>query len=217
MALTYTQLKQAMQDYLENDETSFTGNLDVFIRQAEDRILKEVQLPVFRKIATSALASGNKYLSLPDDFIVHYALAAINASSSYTWLIQKEPEFIKEAYPDDSGSSTGSPKVYGVWDHDTIIIGPVLDATYTFELHYIHRPTSIIDSGDGTSWLGTNAEMALLNACLVEAYTYLKGEGELLAIYNQRYESARDRLKTFGEGLRQQDTVRRGMFTIQVT
>lgn len=217
MAFTYTTLKTAIQNYLEESETSFVGNLDVFIKQAEDRILKDVQLPVFRKIQTTTISSNTRFLSLPSDFLAQFSLAAKDGSDNYTWLLKKEPEFINEAYPDDSGSTQGTPRFYGVWDHDSFILGPRSDTTYTMELHYFYRPTSIVDAVGGTSWLGTNAEMCLLNACLLEAYTYLKGESDLLELYNKRYEAALARLKNLGEGMRDRDTYRKGAFSIEVS
>lgn len=213
MALNYTELKAAIQDYLEVSETSFVANLDVFIRQAEDRILKDLQLPAFRKIKTATQGSGNKFMQLPSGFLAQYALAMISAAGVYSWLYYKAPEYINEMYQDDS--LTGVPVMYGLWDDNTMIIGPRPDANYTAELHYLERPESIITAA--TTWLGTNAEMVLLSACVVEAYLYLKGEADLLQAYEVKYQSARDRLKNLGEGITKTDEFKTGQHSQAVT
>jgi len=204
MAFTYTTLKQAIQDYTESSETSFVSNLPIIVKQAEERILKSVQLPVFRKNVTGATSSGNKYLAVPSDYLSSYSLAIDN--SGYEYLIFKDTNFIREAYPVDS--TQGAPKVYSVFDVDYFLLGPTPDATYNVELHYFYRPTSIVDAG--TSWLGDNAENALLYGCLLEAYTYLKGDADLMQLYAQRYSEALGRLEEFGEGYNTTDSYRSG-------
>ena len=206
MALTYPTLKQAIQDYTESSETTFVNNLDLIIKQAEDRILKSVQLPDFRINKTGNMTSGNQYLTMPTDFLAPYSLAVDD--SGYEYLIFKDVNFIREAYP--ASSTSGTPKYYAIFDEDTFIVGPTPDENFTVELHYFYKPTSITASGDGTSWLGTNAESVLLYGCLVEAYTFLKGDTDLLQLYSVRYEDALSDLKSLGEGYSTTDSYRSG-------
>lgn len=206
MALTYTTLRQAIQDYTESSETTFVNNLDLIIKQAEDRILKSVQLPDFRVNKTGNVTSGNQYLTMPTDFLAPYSLAVDD--SGYEYLIFKDVNFIREAYP--ASSTSGTPKYYAIFDEDTFIVGPTPDENFTVELHYFYKPTSITASGDGTSWLGTNAESVLLYGCLVEAYTFLKGDTDLLQLYSVRYEDALADLKSLGEGYSTTDSYRSG-------
>jgi len=206
MALTYTTLKQAIQDYTESSETTFVNNLDLIIKQAEDRILKSVQLPDFRVNKTGNMTSGNQYLTMPTDFLAPYSLAVDD--SGYEYLIFKDVNFIREAYP--ASSTSGTPKYYAIFDEDTFIVGPTPDENFTVELHYFYKPTSITASDDGTSWLGTNAESVLLYGCLVEAYTFLKGDTDLLQLYSVRYEDALSDLKSLGEGYSTTDSYRSG-------
>lgn len=204
MAFTYTTLKATIQDYVQSTETDFVANIDTIIKQAEDRILKSVQLPDFRINKTGTLTSGNQYLTMPSDFLAPYSLAVDD--SGYEYLIFKDVNFIREAYP--SSSTTGTPKYYAIFDENTFILGPSPDDNFTVELHYFYKPTSIVD--DGTSWLGTNAESVLLYGCLVEAYTFLKGEADLLQVYMARYQEALEDLKGLGEGYNTTDSYRSG-------
>ena len=206
MAWTYTTLKSAIQDYLETTETTFVNNLGVIVSQAEDRILKTVQLPDFRKSTTGAMTSGNSYLSTPSDFLSPYSLALNN--SGYEYLIFKDVNFIREAYP--VAATTGVPKYYGLFNETSFILGPTPGSGYSVELHYFYKPESITPARAGTSWLGTNAESALLNASLVEAYTFLKGEPDLLQLYEGRYQEAIAQLEKLGEGFSTTDSYRSG-------
>ena len=206
MAWTYTTLKSAMQDYLQNTETTFVNNLGVIVSQAEDRILKTVQLPDFRKSTTGSMTSGNSYLSTPSDFLSPYSLALNN--SGYEYLIFKDVNFIREAYP--VAATTGVPKYYGLFNETSFILGPTPGSGYSVELHYFYKPESITTASAGTSWLGTNAESALLNASLVEAYTFLKGEPDLLQLYGGRYQEAIAQLQKLGEGFSTTDSYRSG-------
>ena len=206
MAWTYTTLKSAIQDYLETTETTFVNNLGVIVSQAEDRILKTVQLPDFRKSTTGAMTSGNSYLSTPSDFLSPYSLALNN--SGYEYLIFKDVNFIREAYP--VAATTGVPKYYGLFNETSFILGPTPGSGYSVELHYFYKPESITTASAGTSWLGTNAESALLNASLVEAYTFLKGEPDLLQLYEGRYQEAIAQLQKLGEGFSTTDSYRSG-------
>ena len=206
MAWTFTTLKTALQDYLETDETTFVNNLSNIITQAEDRILKSVQLPDFRKNSVGTTTSGVKYLSCPSDFLAPYSLAVDN--SGYEFLLFKDVNFIREAYP--SSSTTGIPKYYAQFDDENFILAPTPNANLNAELHYFYKPESITVSSSGTSWLGTNAESTLLYGCLVEAYTFLKGEPDIMQMYAARYDSAIEDLKLLGEGYNTTDSYRSG-------
>jgi|TARA_R100000664_G_scaffold15620_2_gene24199 hypothetical protein len=213
MAWTFTTLKTAIQDYTQNSETTFVNNLSNFITDTEEKILKTVNLPVFRKNVTGTMTSGNTYLSAPSDFLTPFSLALDN--SGYEYLMFKEVNFIREAYP--VSSTTGVPKYYALFDDDTFILGPTPNANFTVELHYVYRPTSITTSADGTSWLGTNAPDALLYGSLVQAYSFMKGEADLIANYTQQYNEALSRLKVFAEGRSTKDAYRTGIIRQQVT
>jgi hypothetical protein len=206
MAWTFTTLKSAIQDYLQNSETTFESNLTNIIVQAENRILKTVQLPDCRKNSTGTMTSGNSYLTTPTDFMSPYSLAVDN--SGYEFLIFKDVNFIREAYP--ASATTATPKYYALFDDASFIIGPTPNSNYTVELHYYYKPTSITTSADGTSWLGNNAETALLYGCLVEGYTFMKGEPDLFAAYQKQYEDALMQLKSLGEGYSTTDSYRSG-------
>jgi|TARA_R110000824_G_scaffold393746_1_gene593086 hypothetical protein len=206
MAWTYTTLKSAIKDYLQNSETTFENNLANIIVQAENRILKSVQLPDFRKNSTGVMTSGNSYLTTPSDFMTPYSLALDN--SGYEFLIFKDVNFIREAYP--VSTTTATPKYYALFDDASFILGPTPNSNYTVELHYFYKPTSITTSADGTSWLGNNAETALLYGCLVEGYTFMKGEPDLFAAYQKQYEDALMKLKSLGEGYSTTDSYRSG-------
>ena len=206
MAWTFTTLKSALQDYLETTETTFVDNLPTIIKQAEDRILKSVQLPDFRKNSVGTTTSGNKYLTCPTDFLAPYSLAVDN--SGYEFLLFKDVNFVREAYP--SGSTTGIPKYYAMFDADNFIMAPTPNANLTAELHYFYKPESITAASSGTSWLGDNAESTLLYGCWVEAYTFLKGEPDLMQLYATRYEDALAKLKGLGEGYDTTDSYRSG-------
>ena len=207
MAFTFTTLKTAIQDYLESTETTFVTNLPLIITQAEERILRTVQLPDFRKNVTGTMSQGNPYLTMPSDFLASYSLAIDN--SGYEYLVFKDVNFMREAYPVEATENV--PKYYSIFDEDTFILGPTPNANFATELHYLYEPESITASGDGTSWLGTNAENALLYGCLVEGYTFLKGDGDLLQWYQAKYDDSVMRLKSLGEGYDTTDNFRSGM------
>ena len=206
MAWTYTTLKSAIKDYLENDETTFEDNLATIIKQAENRIIKSIQLPDFRKNTTGSMTSGNAYLATPTDFIAPYSLSLNN--SGYEFLIFKDVNFIREAYP--VFTTTATPKYYALFDDSSFILGPTPNSSYDVELHYFYKPTSITASGDGTSWLGNNADTVLFYGCLVEGYTFMKGEPDLLAVYQKQYQDALMNLKSLGEGYSTTDNYRSG-------
>jgi hypothetical protein len=190
--MNYTQLVQLIQDYCETSETSFVANIPRFVRQAEQRVYRTVMLPELRKGATTTIGASSQYVARPDDFLSVFSFAVIDSDGAYYFLYDKDPSFIREAYP--SPSITGLPKFYAQFDGETptsngnFIIAPAADATYTVELQYYYDPPSIVDAG--TSWLGENAETVLLYGSLLEAYTYLKGDADLMAVYKQRYDES---------------------------
>jgi len=210
MSFTYDGLKQAIQDYTENDETSFVTNLPVFIQQTEERILKNVQLSLFRKNASGTMTSGNKYLTCPSDFLAPLSLSFVDSDSDNQFLEFKDPDFIQTFNPDST--VTGNPRYYAVYDIDNFIIGPTPNGSYTVELNYFYRPTSLTaGSGSGTTWLSENATLAMLYGSLVEAYVYMKGEPDMMASYDKRFIEAMTGLKAFGEAKEVTDQYRTGM------
>ena len=213
MAWTFTTLKTAIQDYLETTESTFVDTLPTIIKQAEDRILKSVQLPDFRANKVGNMTAGVVSLSMPSDFLAPYSLSVNN--DGYEFLLFKDVNFIRELYPDPA--ATGVPKYYAIFDDNTFIVGPTPNASFSVELHYFYKPESITASASGTSWLGDNAESTLLYGCLVEAYTFLKGDPDLLQLYNGRYEDALARLKGLGEGYSTTDSYRSGAIRQQRT
>ena len=209
MAWTYATLVQAIKDWTENDETTFNSQIDNFIRNAEERILYAVQLDVFRKNASGSTTTGNKYLTAPTDFLAPYSVS-VTANGSTLFLLNKDVEYLQEYNPT---GALGVPKYYGLFDVDHFILAPVPADNYPVEIHYFYKPESIVDSG--TSWLGTNAEQALLYGCLFEAYTFMKGEQDVLAVYSQRFTEAVARLKNLGEGLENVDAYRDGLVRVK--
>lgn len=205
--MNYTQLKAEIWAYLQTDDYGLGGMTDIIIKQAEERIVRSVQLPYFRRNVLGNLSQGNKYLSTPSDFLSVYSLAVAVDGDEY-YMLPKDVAFIREAYP--SASYSGVPKYYGLFDENSLILGPTPDQGYTVELHYYYEPQSIVDSPTGTTWLGDNAENALLYGCLVEGYTVLKGDAETMAVYVERYNDALTQLKTLGEGRDRSDTYRNG-------
>ena len=212
--MNYSELTQAIKDYTENTESTFVTNIPTFVRQAEERIMRTVLIPELRKNVTGSMSSGNQYLQRPTDFLSVFSLAVIDGSSNYSYLLDKEVNFIREAYP--AISTQGLPKYYGIFDGDTFsgsaetksgnfILGPTPDSNYSVELHYYYDPVSIVTAG--LSWLGDNAETTLLYGSLVEAYTFMKGEADIIQFYVQRYESALQDMASLGVKLRM-DTYR---------
>jgi len=209
MSFTYGELKQAIQDYADYDETSFVNNLPLFIRQAEERILKQVQLSLFRKNATAFSDSGNPYLAVPADFLAPYSLSFRGDDGDRSFLDFKDVSFVQQYNPDTT--TTGTPKYYSQFDVDYFLLGPTPDGAYTMELHYLYRPQSITELSDsGTTWLSTNAEMALLYGSLIEAYIYMKGEADILAMYEKRLQESIVGIKVLGEAKETTDQYRTG-------
>lgn len=200
--MNYAELTQALQDYLETSETSFVSNIPTFVRQAEERIYRSVQIPELRKNVVGNLTAGNRYLARPADFLSAFSIAVISAAGEYSYLLDKDMSFIREAYPNPSVQ--GVPKYYAQYDGDiptatgNFIVGPTPNTGYQVELQYYYDPPSIVTAG--TSWLGDNAETALLYGSLIEAYTYLKGDADMIALYTTRYNEAM--MQLFGIDLR---------------
>jgi len=198
MSFTYAQLKQAIQDYTENDETTFVSNLPVFIRNTEERILKTVQLNLFRKNVSATFTQSNQYLASPGDFLAPFSLSYTDGSGNKNFLLFKDVNYIQEFNP--NSTTEGSPRYYAVFDIDNFIIGPTPDSAYTAELHYFYRPASLTSGSDsGTTWLSENASVCMLYGSLIEAYTFMKGEPDLITNYTQRFIEAAGSLKLLGE------------------
>jgi hypothetical protein len=209
MSFTYDQLKTAIQDYSENDETSFVTNLPLFIRISEERILKNVQLSLFRKNVTASTTASDKFLACPSDFLAPFSLSLAGTDGDKFFIDFKDPSFIQTYTPD--ATTTGSPRYYAVFDIDNFILAPTPNTTFTAELHYFYRPASLTaGSGSGTTWLSENAEMAMLYGALIEAYIYMKGEQDVMAMYNKRFEESLIGVKMLGEAKETTDEYRTG-------
>jgi hypothetical protein len=204
--MNYSELVALIQNYTENQFS--TTDIDTFIEQAEQRIYNQVQLPALRKNVTGSLTSGNKYLSMPNNWLATFSLAVINANNEYKYLLNKDVNFIRESYPDTDSDFFGVPKYYAVFDNTAFIIGPTPDASYNVELHYFYYPETIVTAG--TTWLGDNFSSTLLYGSLLEAYTYMKGEADVINIYKARYDEAMLLLKKLSDGKDRQDAYRSG-------
>ena len=222
--MNYTELSNALQAYTENTEADFVAEIPVFVQQAEQRIYNSVQFPSIRKNMTGVVSTTSTYLSAPDDYLATYSLAVIDASGNYEYLLNKDVNFIRQAYP--SASDTGLPRYYALFgpavsgstisNELTFILGPKPDANYTVELHYYYYPKSITVT-PFTSWLGDNFDSVLLYGSLVEAYTYMKGETDMMQLYNQKFMEALALAKRLGDGMERQDAYRSGQFRQKVT
>jgi hypothetical protein len=217
-----TALYAAITAYTENPSSDFVAQLPVFVQQAEQRIYNSVQFPTLRKNVTGVTSTANKYLSCPGDFLSVYSLAVIDATGSYEYLLNKDVSFIRQAYPNPT-TDVGLPRYYALFgptttndpspvitDELTFILGPTPDAVYNVELHYYYYPESITTAADGQTWLGDNFDSVLLYGSLVEAYTYMKGEQDMLNTYNQKYMEALQLAKRLGDGLERSDAYRSG-------
>lgn len=210
--MNYTELTAAIKGYAENEFLltaggfTSTNQIDTFIKQAEQRIYNSVQLPAFRKNVTGSVTNGNQYLTTPNDWLADYSLAVIGADGSYTYLLNKDVNFIREAFP--FPATTGKPSHYAIFDSNTYIVGPTPDATYSVELHYFYYPESIVTAG--TSWLGTNFDTVLLYGSLLEAAAFMKSSTDTIKNYTDRYNEAFALLKQLGDGKNRQDAYRDG-------
>jgi hypothetical protein len=231
--MNYQQLLTSVQTYLENqfpdvylaDGTSVnaTTQINTFIEQAEQRIYNSVQFPSLRKNVTGNLTASNKYLSTPSDFLSSYSVAVIDYSGNYTYLLNKDVNFMREAYPNPT--DVGQPKYYALFgptvsgstisNELSFIVGPTPDRNYGVELHYYYYPVSIADTVNnpgGTTWLGDNFDTVLLYGTIVEANTFMKGEQDLTALYNEKYMEALQLAQRLGDGLERSDAYRSGQF-----
>jgi len=210
--MTYNELVAQIQDYTENQFTTTVVN--TFITQAEQRIYNTVQLPALRKNVTGTMTSGNKYLAIPTGWLATFSLAVINADNEYKYLLNKDVNFIRAAYPDTDSAFYGEPEYYAQFDQNTFILGPTPNANYAVELHYFYYPTSIVTAG--TSWLGDNFDSVLLYGALLEAAAFMKSDPDTIAFYKQRYDEAMAELKQLGDGKNRQDAYRSGQFRMPV-
>jgi hypothetical protein len=219
--MTYAELAAAIQDYVEN--TFSTAQVNLFIQEAEQRIYNSIQLPDLRKNVTGVVTLHNKYLQCPNDFLSAYSIAVIDPTSGeYTYLLNKDVNFIHEAYP--SPTSYGTPKYYAIFGPQsndinelTFILGPTPDVQYETELHYFYYPPSITsEESGGNTWLGENFDSALLYGSILEAYTFLKGDADIMTTYRQRYEEAMNLLNTLATGKDRGDAYRNGQARIPV-
>ena len=236
--MTYNELFAAIQSYTENQfpETyladgsavSSTTQINTFIQQAEQRIYNTVQFPSLRKNVTGNVTTNNKYLSAPNDFLAVYSLAVIDGTGAYEYLLNKDVNFIRQAYPQPT--DTAIPKYYALFgptttsggsptitDELSFILGPTPDANYNVELHYYYYPESITTAADGRTWLGDNFDSVLLYGSLVEAYTFMKGEQDMVALYNTKYQEALAMAKRLGDGMERTDSYRTGQYRQVVT
>ncbi len=219
--MNYAELFETIKGYVENDfpNTSWTGSdgsstvtltsteqINTFIKEAEQRIFNTVQLLDLRKNVTGNCSTGNKYLSVPSDWLANFSMAVVDTDGNYEYLLNKDVSFIRQSYPNPN--DTGLPYCYAYFDENSFILGPTPDDDYEIELHYFYYPPSIVDAG--TSWLGDNFDSALLYGALLEAYTFMKGEQDVIAQYQKRYDEAMAMLKQLGEGKNRQDNYRSG-------
>ena len=210
--MNYAQLVAAIQSYTENQYS--TTDINTFIENAEQRIYNTVQLPDLRKNVTANMTSGNKYMSLPSDWLATFSIAVINDDNEYTYLLNKDVNFIREAFPDTDSDFYGVPQYYAIFDDTTMLLGPTPDANYNSELHYYYYPESIVTAG--TTWLGNNFDTALLYGALLEAAAFLKEEPDTVAMYTARYNEAMQLLQNLGEGKNRRDAYRSGQERIPV-
>lgn len=225
--MNYAELFETIKGYVENDfpDTSWTDSagtgtvtltsteqINTFIQQAEQRIFNTVQLLDLRKNVTGNCTSGNKYLTVPSDWLANFSMAVVDADGNYEYLLNKDVSFIRQSFPNPSGQ--GLPYCYAYFDENSFILGPTPDDDYEVELHYFYYPPSIVDAG--TSWLGDNFDSALLYGSLLEAYTFMKGEQDVIAEYQKRYDEALGMLKQLGEGKNRQDMYRSGQIRYPV-
>jgi hypothetical protein len=226
--MTYTELQAAICDYTQNFDQDFVSNIPVFVQQAEQRIFNTVQFPSIRKNVIGVTSTNNKYLSCPDDFLAVYSLAVVDALGNYEFLLNKDVNFIRQAYPNPT--STAIPKYYALFgptttgaappvitDELTFILGPTPNAAYNVELHYYYYPESLSVAADGRTWLGDNFDTVLLYGSLVEAITFMKGEADMVALYDGKYKEALGMAKRLGDGMERQDAYRSGQYRQAVT
>lgn len=221
--MNYAALSTAIQDYTQNYETTFVANIPTFVQQAETRIYNTVLLPALRKNVTSIINPGFKYVTCPTDFLSVFSLSITDSTGSQQYLLNKDVSFIRAAYPDET--VTGTPQYYSLFGPTIVsgaptaelsfILGPTPDTNYTTELHYFYYPDSIVTAGN--SWIGDNYSPVLLYGSLVEAYIFMKGEQDMMAYYDKKYQDALQQTIRLGGGLEQGDTYRDTQFKMKVT
>lgn len=205
--MNYSELTQQIQEFAAYDDPDFLSRIPTFVQTAEERIWYYVQLPFFRKNVEGQFAAGNRYLALPTDFLAPLSFAVRDAEGVHTYLLDKDVNFLREAYP---GEVTGVPRYYGLWDNNDLIIAPVPAIAYDAELHYSYRPESIVTAPGGTTWLSENASDALFYGSMVEAAGFMKSEEDTKAEYNEKFALGVSRLKDLGEARDRKDTYRSG-------
>lgn len=210
--MNYAELNQAIQDYIEAGDQSFLDNIPNFVRATEQKIYNMVQLPALRKNVMGSVTAGVKYLTLPTDWLAAYSLAVMDADGVYTFLMNKDVNYIREAFPDPA--TDGLPTHYAIFDQDTLLLGPTPDADYDVEMHYFYYPPSIVDAG--TSWVGDNFDTALLYGSLVEANMYIKGEADMTTLYKSKFDDALAELKKLADGRNRRDAYRSGQIRVPV-
>ena len=211
MSFTLTTLTSSIQEWTQNDEATFVAEIPFFIRNAEERIFKVVDLDYFRKNVTGTMTSGNKFLQKPSDYLASFSLSFVKDSANI-FLLQKDVNYIQEFTPNPA--TTGTPRFYSSFDIDNFIVAPTPDSSYAVELHYYYRPASLTTDDSGSTWISTNAPDALLYASLIEAYTFMKGESDLIQLYTARFTEAMSRLKIYGEAQENTDAYREGLVRI---
>lgn len=210
--MNYTELVSAIQSYTENQYT--TDDVNTFIQNAEQRIYNTVQLPDLRKNVTGTMSSGNKYFSLPSDWLSTFSIAVINSDNEYTYLLNKDVNFIRESFPDTDSGFYGQPQYYAIFDDNTMILGPTPNDNYESELHYYYYPESIVTATN--TWLGDNFDTALFYGSLLEAAAFMKEDSETVTQYTARYAEAMQLLQNLGEGKNRRDAYRSGQERIPV-
>ena len=220
--MTYVELVAEIQNYTQNYESQFVATIPTFVSQAEERIYNSVQIPALRRNVTGVTFGGSKYLSCPSDFLSSFSLAVIDGDGNYEYLLNKDVNFMRAAYPNPNDE--GLPKYYSLFGPTVVgvtvtnelsfILAPTPDDAYDVELHYYYYPESIVTAG--TSWLGDNYSPVLLYGSLVEAYTYMKGEADIMAFYDKKYTEALSQLNRLGTGLERGDAYRDGQAKIKV-
>jgi hypothetical protein len=220
--MNFLELRQAVIDYMENTEELFVANIPLFIREAEKRIFNTVEVPVIRRNVMGQLTAHNKYLSCPLDFLSSYSLAVIDTLGSYSYLLNKDTNFMREAYPNPL--VYGQPKYYAIFGPSitdlnelSFIVAPTPDINYSVELHYFYYPESITESISGTSFLGDNFDPILLYGALREAAVFMKAEADMVGYYETKYTEALGQLKRLGDGLEKQDAYRSGTYRVPVS
>lgn len=211
--MNYSELCVNIKDICENEFTE--DQLAMFTQQAEQKIYNSVHIPALRRNVTGTLTLGSQYLQIPEDFLYCFSLAVVGTDGDYNYLLNKDVNFIREAYPSTAASARGLPRYYANFDDSAFILAPTPDAAYEAELHYGYYPESIVTAG--TTWLGNEFDSALLNGALMEAIRFMKGEQDVLTMYEKLYVQSIALLKQLGDGKLSQDTYRSGQFRAPIS